>query len=331
MIKDRFLELIGRFKDYGDSYRIKLDTLNQAPIYIGVSKKKNPMFLFDVPEYYPDYTLRLNETTGYRCFIDKVFPNSSRYGIEAASESSFDVFCIVVDDLILIASSQEETPSLAIISRLLLWEEFFKHASDGVIDYKLQIGLIGELLFIEEELQKGNKSIIACWSGPQKGVKDFVINNNAVEVKTSTVSATNRINISDENQLDNSGFIHLFLNVRFLVQNQMDGRSMPEIIDDVSMLISDDSSMTTVFNEKLMHVGYREEFRDRYESRFELSDIYWYEVKDFEFERFPRIIPSDLRNGVKFAKYQIELSMMGPFSIDNQRMRSLLEEDYCND
>lgn len=323
--KAMYQNLMGKYLNFKKQYQLKIDTPNQVGIYIAISSSKRPVFLFDVPLNHVNLATSLHETAGYRIVSGKSYSEYMRIGIEAATEHSFEVFYVVVDDLINVASDEKDSFFLEIITRLLLWEDFFKNTATGVLDFTTQIGLFGELLFIEEELEKGYSSIIEDWKGPFHDVKDFVINKTAVEVKTSTITATNRIHISDENQLDDSGFSLLLLNVRLLVINQMDGRSLPELIDAIRALLETDLVQLNLFNEKLMHAGYREEFGYKYNTRFEQSDIYWFDVKDSEDVVFPRIIPSNLVSGVKFVKYEIELSTIMPFSVDWICMRTELE------
>lgn len=324
MIKDKYLEILSKFDSYNRDYYIKIDTENKAPIYIGVSSKKKPTFLFDVPTEFESCAISLRDTVGYKVTTDSADANKSRYKIEAANDYSIEVFFVVVDDLINIASKQKDLYFMAITSRLLMWEEFFKHSSNGTLTMEEEIGLFGELSFIEDELQNHNFNIIDNWCGPLKKTKDFICNSNAIEIKTSINTDTNRILISDENQLDSSGFCSLLLNVRFLTQNQMDGKLLPELVDSILYLIDDKPQLIQTFKEKLLHAGYKEEFYQNYKRRFELADVFWFKVEDLDNVSFPRIIPSELKRGVKFVKYQIELSSLSDFSINTSEVRSIL-------
>lgn len=326
--KEVFETLLSRFSDYSDSYHIKIDTSNHAPIFMGVSSRKRPVFIIDVPYAHSRLYKNLNETAVYSIYKRKTTNDCFRLEIEATSENSFEVFFVVLDDLIQVASKEESTPILAVINRLLMWEDFFKNTTNGILTHELQIGLFGELLFIEEQLEKGNHSIISQWKGPLKEVKDFIIENTAIEVKTSVLTATNRIRISDENQLDSSGFSELFLNVRLLIQDQMDGRSIPELIMSINNLLDGDPLLISEFEEKLMHIGYIESMCEKYERKYEPSDSIWYKVEDKNNLLFPRIVPSDLNNGVKFVQYQIELSTMAPFTIDSLSVDKSLKKDF---
>ncbi len=318
-IRDKYLEMMEKFQNFPYEYKLKIDTQIKAPIFIAISEDKKPLFLFDVSETMSDYVSILHDTSGYNIIKQKLSEGFIRVGIKAMEEKCFDVFYIVVEDLIDTICNQTDCVSITIIKRLLMWEDFFKNAHNGVLAYTEQVGLLGELLFIEEELRKGHKEIIDNWKGPEKSVKDFVINSVAVEIKTMNVTATNRIHISDENQLDSSGFSALYLNVRIIAQNQMDGRALPEVVDSINFYIDDDISKKHVFDEKLLHIGFKDSLREKYEYKFELSDSYWYKVEDTIEKFFPRITPSDLKFGIKFVKYEIELSTLQPFLVNSEQ------------
>lgn len=314
MIKDKYDELRNKYINFNEEYYIKIDTKNRSEIHIGLTKTKTPFFMFRASEYCNVQALR--ETAGY---LIKTIPADDYFTkckIEAKDKKSFEVFYIVIDDLIK-AANKDENYDTAITKRLFMWEQFFKHTVTNSFTTQDEVGLLGELLFIEEQLEKKNMSIINAWHGPGKEVKDFIIEGNAIEIKTSTISTTNRVTISDENQLDDSGFSNLFLNVKIITQNQMNGRTVPEVIDNITTKLENAPNELNEFTEKLLRLGYNDRLRKEYNRKFELSKSLWYLVKNRDDQSFPRIIPEDLRKGVKFVKYQIELSDLDSFRIDD--------------
>ena len=324
--KETFYSLVSHYKDFSSSYHKKIDTPNQAPIYIAVSSKKQPAFLFDIGSNYSDNEL-LHDTAGYHFVKAKKTKDYIRIGIVALSEKSYEVFFIVVEDLISVASDTTNDPSAAIIKRLLMWEEFFKNTEAGVLDKKMQIGLFGELSFLEEALSDCiDSSIISHWKGPDKEVKDFILGDSALEIKTSLVTATNRIKISNENQLDSSGFSNLFLNVRLLEQDQMDGISLPALVESIEKKLEDDPYVTSRFKEKLLLSGYAFPMSSYYKAKYRLSDSLWYKVGDIENLPFPRIIPDYLIKGIKLVQYQIELSTLSTFAVDSKSAKDSLSK-----
>lgn len=318
LIKEKYEKLLADYPNCYDDFFIKIDTAPRSEIYIGITQTRTLFFMFKAGELCNVEMLK--ETAGYRIKLTPYQDDftSTKCVIEAKDKNSYEVFYVVVEDLIRVSSTEIPFPyDIAITKRLFMWEKFFKHTSPDNFTIQNQIGLFGELLFIEEQISKGRAYIIESWSGPDRATKDFIIEDNAVEIKTSSISSTNRVSISDENQLDESGFSHLYLNVRIIQQNQMNGRNLTELIDCIKMEISGDEYLLTIFNEKLIQSGFIENFKDKYVIQYEDISSSWYEVKNSRSKFFPRIIPSDLRNGVKFVKYQIELSDLEDFRISD--------------
>lgn len=313
MIKEKYEELRNKYLNFNEEYYIKIDTENMSEMHIGLTRTKKPFFMFKADESCNVQALK--ETAGYLIQTIPLGVSSTRCKIEAKDQKSYEVFYVVIEDLIN-AARNDVNYDMAITKRLFMWEQFFKHTSTNDFTVQNEVGLFGELLFIEEQLEKENKTIINAWHGPNKEVKDFIIGVNAIELKTSSVTTTNRVTISDENQLDAYGFSNLFLNVRIIIQNQMNGQTLPELIDSIKTELEDSPVELVEFEEKLLQSGYIEVFKNEYNRRFELSKSLWYLVKDLEDLPFPRIIPNDLENGVKFVKYQIELSALDKFRID---------------
>ena len=68
-----------------------------------------------------------------------------------------------------------------------------------------QQGLMGELKYILEEIEKGDFEVIKYWEGIYKNKHDFVYEDRAVEVKTTKNQTRLDVRISNENQLLSMG------------------------------------------------------------------------------------------------------------------------------
>ena len=325
MIKEKYEELKNQYSDFNGDVFIKIDSPSKAPIYIGRTEKHTPYFMFQINEFLIEDIKTIKKTSGYILSF-KNEEHVVKCRIEAANEDMFEVFFVVVEDLVSRVQRSDYGMGGIILQRLHMWEFFFKKARNGILDFQKQIGLWGELSFIRDMLNSGQKDIVSYWVGPSNAVKDFVIRQDAIEIKTSIINANNRIYISDENQLDDTGFGSLYLNVRKISQNQMDGESLSDLINEIEFLLNDSEQIDS-FREKLMHVGYNAEFEDRYTDCFVLNDVYWYWVRDYDNQAFPRIMPSDLIKGVKFVSYQIELTTIAPFEISATQAKERIEGD----
>lgn len=327
MIREKYEELRNEYVgSVSEEYHIKVDTERMLEIFIGYSAKGNPFFSFALNRMFRARALELKQTSGYSVLPDLSNSENMFWRIEANSEEALSLFYVVVDDLISIAESSSESFGYAIVNQLFKWENFFKISTNGVLSFSQVIGLWGELSFIYDCIELGKTSeVINAWAGPDHSTKDFLFKNNALEIKTSKRNVNNRIHISDENQLDCSGLDKLYLNVRILSQDQMNGKSLPVLIKSITSQITDLTVLKN-FNDKLMQVGFREEFEHEYIDKFELRESHYYDVVDDPLYQFPRIIPSDLIAGVKFVTYQIEMSNLQKFELDDDKINNLLED-----
>ena len=235
--------------------------------------------------------------------------------------SNLGLFLDFVRDLVIVAG--ESSSNLAVknlIGRLAQWSLFFDKCPNGILSDNQQLGLLGELWFLYIFLEKGAFEIIKKWKGPESATKDFVFDDLAVEIKTTIRSDTNRIHISDENQLDDSGFSKLILCNLIFIKDELDGYTLPELIEEIRGFLGTYNYEQVRFNELLEKAGYRDVFAEMYDKSFKLENMFYYNVS----EDFPRVIPRDLRNGVKAVSYNIELSFCKKYMIEYSQAESLI-------
>lgn len=305
--KDIYAELLIEYRNDQVDYFRKLDTANREGVFVGVTEEKKPYLMFHVPK---DELFQLKTTDCSVFFIrcDNLDNTCYKWKVIAKDKKSFDLFYVVIDDLISLINGANESFPLSVLNRIALWIEFFKKTNNGILEFKKQIGLFGELLFIQDCLQRGISSVINSWVGPFAKTKDFVFDGIAIETKTTIQSDTNRVPISDENQLDPSGFDSLYLNYRQVTVDQLDGQSLPELIDEITHHINS-TELLSLFSKALMSAGYFEQLGHLYTDRFIQISSSYYTVM----ETFPSITPAKLDKGIKYVSYQIELSTMNEF------------------
>lgn len=176
------------------------------------------------------------------------------------------------------------------------------------------MGLIGELLFLKDVLapRMGLPFAIGAWRGPFGDEQDFAWAGTIVEVKTQGTSADRRLRISSEDQLDTSGS-------RIVICQQ--GVAVSSGDDDMAVSLNGLASMLFAAVENspkargklalgLDAAGWRE--APAYDDRWMLVDRNYFEVV----EGFPRIVRSDLRQGVEDVRYRIRVADCIPFRID---------------
>ena len=71
----------------------------------------------------------------------------------------------------------------------------------------MQQGLYGELYLLDKLITLKGEKAVECWTGCNSETHDFYCGIDAVEVKSSSVKGPNKVNISSEYQLDDTGVL----------------------------------------------------------------------------------------------------------------------------
>lgn len=176
-----------------------------------------------------------------------------------------------------------------------------------------QQGLFGELLFLREELEKGNSNALDYWEGIYKNKHDFVFDNKkSVEIKTTRNQSRLDIHISNENQLDNSHLDELCL-VVYRLERVSVGKTIFDLYEDILRLLS--PNKTNLFKSKLIKVGMDLENTANYLT-FRRVNKYVFNVDD----QFPKIDKFHCGDRIFDVKYYVSLDGI-----------STVEEESYND
>ena len=166
-------------------------------------------------------------------------------------------------------------------------------------------------------------TLLRGWTGPKGTQQDFQFPGCAVEVKTTSAKQHQKLAIASERQLDDTcaGIIvllHLSLDVR-----QGQGETLPEIVANVRSLVADNAIASDELENLLFEVGYLDIYTTRY-------DNVGYSIREHNYFKigpdFPKIIESDLRNGVGDVRYTISVAECKRFSIPESEVILLMED-----
>ena len=193
------------------------------------------------------------------------------------------------------------------LARTWRWHRLLQGGRDKRLGDDEQRGLIGELVVLERHLLPALDPLdaVRCWTGPLEAPHDFEISRLHVEAKARG-SATPRVVISSEHQLESGNAEMLFLHVTEVTTAAEGGRDALTVTDIATrirvVLAGRDMAAVDTFEERLSAVGF--DWTDDY------SDKSWvvgqealYEVR----EGFPRITPVMVPGGVGSVKYTISL------------------------
>ena len=150
-------------------------------------------------------------------------------------------------------------------------ESFASLASEkSLLSIEKQIGLIGELLILEQIIRNDGPAGIQAWVGPTGDPHDFRMRDLEFEVKTT--SGTRRIHrISNLTQLMPSPHSSLFVvSVVLGPAGKDNGFSLATKVEDLRELLKPHAENLKVFERYLQSVGYKSKFHAHYSRAFSL-------------------------------------------------------------
>lgn len=191
------------------------------------------------------------------------------------------------------------------------WSVFFQFEKDYVLSANVQQGLYSELIVLEKMIKKNGNKALAYWTGYNSESHDFYIGKDAVEIKSSSAKGPEKVKISNEYQLDDSGVMGLlYLLYLSIKKSEVDGEMLPEIVERV--MIQLDCSQKEMFKEKLLKVGYVYSMPELYTYHFRVREESCFMVKG----NFPRITPKNIHKGIGAVEYVVSLDACRSYMIE---------------
>ena len=138
--------------------------------------------------------------------------------------------------------------------------------------------------------------------------QDFIFGDTAVEVKSISGRDRSIVRVSSEDQLETVSE-HLFLKVCRLTEapDETTAQSLNELVSFVGCELSDDDAIEDYWR-KLATYGYVE-MRDYDTPKFLVNGSNVYHVT----KSFPRLVRSELPDGVVDVKYNLQLEKIATF------------------
>ncbi len=190
------------------------------------------------------------------------------------------------------------------------WSVFFQFEKDYVLSANVQQGLYSELTVLEKMIKKNGNKALAYWTGYNSESHDFY-RKDAVEIKSSSAKGPEKVKISNEYQLDDSGVMGLlYLLYLSIKKSEVDGEMLPEIVERI--MIQLDCSQKEMFKEKLLKVGYVYSMPELYTYHFRVREESCFMVKG----NFPRITPKNIHKGIGAVEYVVSLDACRSYMIE---------------
>lgn len=184
-----------------------------------------------------------------------------------------------------------EAPAQRVIEVLASWRRLLSEAGrSGVLTDQRLIGLMAELMTVEDIVRHDPKRRLAVWTGPDAHQHDLRWPGGAIEVKATLVREGRFVKISSVDQLAEPPGSTLHL-VHYRFEPAPDGRSLMDAIEAVRNLGVEPGELDAL----LTKAGYSEADAEHYRARrFRRVERRVYDVLDGS---FPRIVPSTFSGG----------------------------------
>ena len=297
--------------------KVRYSDSSLCDIFLGIKfPEKQRMNILRIPyELGKDFLFKY-EFKGLK--LDKVQdPNDPKYillSLVLIDSQFIDVFDTFILDLIsaVINESDVKTILRNYSNRLNKWQSFFEKFRPQGLTPEEQRGLFGELFFMRRFLGSNSdyQNVIVSWVGPELQIRDFQCGKWSVEIKTTYGNNHQKIQVSNERQLDTTNLDDLFLFHLSLEVRQKSGETLNQLVDDLSEILNSDIGARGEFQNKLIEAGYLSAQRVLYQDLgYYVRQATFYKVEG----EFPRMEEKDVPDGVGDVKYSIIVSQCSGF------------------
>ena len=198
-----------------------------------------------------------------------------------------------------------------ILQRYKNWMKLLQKGIPNLLSVNRQKGLIGELLYLEEQIHAiGEDKAVQAWVGPEGIDQDFIFVDTWSEIKTTTI-ASDSIVISSIQQLD--GIFPGSLIVFFMDKTTSSGKnvvSLSGLVDRIKLILNSENKDT--FMCKLALVGFLETDAKAYaEVRFIVKEKRAYKVD----VSFPKLTGENVPSEIVNVRYELSLSAIDHYRV----------------
>jgi hypothetical protein len=311
-----------------------IGTKKTCPMFVGIKQPgMRRVFLLQAPKYSAPLLEAIPNSKGFQFNVqiigDEIHEDYASIILTASKADYNDLFLSMADDLFFRLNDLENRKEIVstFLNRVLLWQSFFEKQGLEGLSEDAQKGLYGELFFLKKYILPGfpRETPLRYWLGSKNRQHDFQFGALAVEVKTTASKQHQKLQISSEQQLDETRIKELFLFYLSVSLVQHSEHTLPALIHDIREVLGGDRSALDLFNSILIERGYLD-------IQVSLYDTTGYSLRSSGFflinGDFPRIKENELRRGVGDVKYSIEVDTCSPYTISENefvdRLRKVL-------
>ena len=272
---------------------------------------------------------RVPRCRGVRVALDELGGDSrtqrTSLAIVLEEERLREIFAVLSADLVnaIVAEPSSGAALRRCIDRLCMWQGLFDRIAPEGLSEERQRGLFGELVVLDHVFLDGEGQFdgVSAWVGPGSAHQDFRHGGLGIEVKTSLAKRHAKIMISNEKQLDERPHDMLALASIRLDESEPHGMSLPDLVAQIRLRLSDHEAAARLFDERLMLADYLDVHSPLYEARrYRVASTRWFRVEG----EFPRLTEANLPAGVGDIHYSIIADDLGAWEMDEETVRDII-------
>lgn len=228
------------------------------------------------------------------------------------SREQEDVFVTMCGDVIEFSGNEMDRKKslMKVLKRYAAWLKLLQHKNSALLGAAAQKGLIGELLYLKEKIEKGMDPLdtLAGWVGPDGADQDFVYYDGWHEIKTTGLSSA-EITISSVEQLDSTEDGELIVNrVDKCAPAQAGAFSLYGLVHQIINMIINCPGAIDIFILKLASIGYID-MQEYDQQKYVFASRQIYNVNN----TFPRIRRCDLPAEIVNTTYALSIPSLAPW------------------
>ena len=300
-----------------DVFKRKLPKLSQIKITWNTSNK--PFLLIQLQDVsFEDQFIK---------FIEIIIEKIKEY-ITSCNFTLNDKAYLNNDESSLSMERYEEILIKTVINECFKWSYLLMKEEDRKLKLNNQKGLIAELLFLQNLFKYLDfPYVLNSWTGPDKFSKDFILNNIGFEIKSIQTGHTNKVSISNYDQLDLVGLDKLFLVTYLLSAGSKDNSlsfTLTDLVNDIRKELEYDQESLLEFENKLIVAGYfdLDDYSDCY--LIKSNKPSYYSVSN----NFPCITSNiiDINSIIK-VRYEIDTTTLDAFILEEFIVMNNIEKN----
>ncbi len=221
-------------------------------------------------------------------------------------ETMYEIFIDLIIDIYNFLLTKNNRIIESSYNRWLMWRKLFSNATNLKLTNEKITGLIGELVFLDRFLfnRYSINDSIKSWGGADYSKKDFYINDEWFEVK-STINEGGYVTIHSLEQLDSEvegKLVAVIFEITTIVDNN--GININGIVNHLIEKINDDD-LINVFIKKLSNQGYV--YNSEYNNlNVKLKKMKFYIVN----KQFPKLTHNNIDNAIAKCNYDLDLNIL---------------------